>query len=510
MVHADRVERANHTTNRDIADSSASGGRTDSPVSMNPLYCQSTVAEPLERTPLPMTDQPEIRADLIVHARWIIPVEPEGRIHDHHALVVRDGRIAALLPDSEARRLPCTERLELPEHVVLPGLVNAHGHAAMSLLRGYADDQPLAAWLNDHIWPAEGRWISADFVRDGTRLALVEMLRAGTTCFSDMYFFPGATARAAADAGVRAQVAFPVFEFPSAWGQNADDYIAKGLQLLDDYKYSDLIQVVFGPHAPYTVDDPALSRIAVLAAELDSPIQIHIHETQAEVDEALARTGERPLARLARLGLLGPRTQCVHAVALDEADIALLAETGAQVVHCPKSNLKLASGFAPVARLLQAGVNVALGTDGAASSNDLDLFGELRLAAMLAKAVTGDASAVPARQALAMATLGGARALGLDEQIGSLTPGKAADFIAVDLSAPEHQPLHDPLSQLVYTQVSGSVTHAWVAGRCLLRERRLTTLDQAAILANARGWQALMRTDPETQQPPIPSASGGQ
>lgn len=432
-------------------------------------------------------------ADLIVHARWIIPIEPAGQVLQDHALVVQDGCITALLPDPEARQISCRERVELMDHVLLPGLINAHGHAAMSLLRGYADDQPLEQWLQEHIWPAEQRWVSADFVRDGAQLALAEMLRTGTTCFSDMYFFPGATAQAVVDAGLRAQIAFPVFELPSAWGQSADDYLAKGLQVLDDFQYSDRVQVAFGPHAPYTVGDAALERIAVLAAELDAGIQIHVHETEQEVQDSLNLHGERPLARLNRLGLLGPRTQCVHAVVLDETDIDLLAASGAQVVHCPQSNLKLASGFAPVQRLLDRGINVALGTDSAASNNTLDLFSELRIAALLAKATASDAAALPAHQALHMATLGGARALGLDDRIGSLQVGKEADFIAVDLSGPEQQPVHDPLSLLVYTSVAHAVTHVWVAGRCLLQERRLSTLDLPALLARASQWRSTMQ-----------------
>lgn len=433
---------------------------------------------------------PQHQADLIVHARWLIPIEPAATVLEEHALVVREGRIAAILPSREADQTWQAKQVtRLDQHALLPGLVNAHGHAAMSLLRGYADDQPLASWLNDHIWPAEGRWVSADFVRDGTRLAIIEMLRSGTTCFSDMYFFPESTAQAAADAGIRAQIAFPVFDFPSAWGQGPEDYLRKGLQLRDDFKHSERIQVVFGPHAPYTVGDEALGQVATLAAELDCGIQIHVQETQQEVDDALAQTGERPLARLNRLGLLGPRTQCVHLVAIDDSDIELLAQTGSHAVHCPESNLKLASGFSPLPRLLKAGINTALGTDGAASNNDLDLFGELRIAALLAKALSGDASTLPAHAALAMATLGGAKALGMEQDIGSLVVGKVADFIAVDLSGPEHQPMYDPISQLVYTQVANQVSHVWGAGRCLLDQRHLTTMDQEAVVTAARQWQ---------------------
>ncbi len=430
--------------------------------------------------------------DTLVHPRWIIPVEPFDQVLEGHSLAIADGRIHAILPSAEARALPARQHIELPRHALLPGLVNAHGHAAMSLLRGYADDHPLHTWLNDHIWPAEGRWVNDRFVHDGAQLAVAEMLRSGTTTFSDMYFFPEETARVAATTGLRAQIAFPVFDFPSNWGSGPDEYIAKGLTLRDDYKHNPLVQVVFGPHAPYTVSDGPLQRIATLAAELDAGIHIHVHETQREVSDALAASGERPLARLHQLGLLSPRTQCVHAVALDASDIELLAENNCHVVHCPESNLKLASGFCPVQTLLDSGVNVAIGTDGAASNNDLDLFGELHTAALLAKAVAGDASALPAHAALRMATLSGARALGLDEEIGSLLPGKAADLIAVDLGELENQPSFEPVSQLVYTHVGSRVSHAWVAGRLLLEQRRLTTIDTESLRARVAHWQQLM------------------
>jgi 5-methylthioadenosine/S-adenosylhomocysteine deaminase len=432
------------------------------------------------------------RADLIIHPRWVIPVEPEGQILEGTAVAVRDGRIEALLPDAQARDTECDTRLELPGHVLLPGLVNAHGHAAMSLLRGYADDLPLMPWLQEHIWPAESRHVSADFVRDGTRLAIAGMLRSGTTTCSDMYFFPEAAAAAYRSAGMRAQVAFPIFDFPSAWGSGPDDYLARGLALIDEYRHMELQRVVFGPHAPYTVSEPTLARIATLAAELDAAVHIHLHETTAEVLQAVEQTGERPLDTLDRLGLLGPRTQCVHMTDTGAQDIERLRETGSHVVHCPSSNMKLASGTCPVPRLLAAGVNTALGTDSAASNNSLNLFLEMRTAALLAKLDSRDAAQLCAATTLTMATLGGARALGLDEQIGSLIPGKAADMIAVDLSGSATQPVHSPLSQLVYACNGSEVSHAWVAGRPLLDEHRLTTLDEAAVVQRAAEWQRRM------------------
>lgn len=436
-----------------------------------------------------MTSPTPPRADTLIFPRWIVPVAPAGSVLEGYALAIAGGRIAAVLPAAEARDWQADHVVELPHHALLPGLVNAHGHAPMSLLRGYADDVALQDWLQQHIWPAEGRWVSEEFVRDGAMLAIVEMLRSGTTCFSDMYFFPNKVAQAAQDTGLRAQIHFPVFDFPSAWGQDADDYIHKGLQLRDDFKHSELITVAFGPHAPYTVSDAPLARIAMLAEELDAAIHIHVHETAQEVEEALRLHGERPLLRLQRLGLLGPRTMCVHATALDDSDIELLARNNCHVVHCPESNLKLASGFCPVQKLLDAGINVALGTDGAASNNDLDLFGELRTAALLAKAVAGDATALPAHAALRMATLSGAEALGLADRIGSLEAGKAADIIAVDLGALESQPLFNPVSQLVYGNSGSRVSHSWVAGRLLLNNREPTTINLYELRERIQRWQ---------------------
>ena len=406
-----------------------------------------------------------------------------------HAIAIRDGMIDAILPADEARKLDAKEQLELPDHAVMPGLINAHGHSAMSLFRGMADDQPLHSWLNDHIWPAEGRWVSEEFVRDGSALAVAEMLRGGTTTFSDMYFFPEVTADVARRAGIRAQLSFPIFDFPSAWGSGPEEYFRKGLALRDTYKHSDSIFVAFGPHAPYTVGDEALGKVAMFAEELDAPIQIHLQETAQEVDDAVKQTGLRPIERLAKLGILGPRTQCVHLACVNDDDIALLAQHRSHAIHCPESNLKLASGFSPIEAMRAAGINVALGTDGAASNNDLDLFGELRTAALLGKAVASDAAAVPDHYALAMATINGARALGIDHLVGSLEAGKHADVIAVNLSDLAQQPIYTPVSQLVYTQISHRVQHSWIKGRRILDNGELTTLDSRELIERAQYWR---------------------
>ncbi|MEQ8955109.1 MAG: TRZ/ATZ family hydrolase, partial [Gammaproteobacteria bacterium] len=350
--------------------------------------------------------------DLLIHAKWIVPVVPAGTVLEDHALAVSGRKIVDLLPGAEADlRFQSKTTMRLSQHVLIPGLVNAHGHAPMSLLRGIADDMSLKQWLEQHIWPLEGKLVNEEFVQDGAELAIAEMIHAGTTCFADMYFFPDVVGQAAESCGLRAQLASPVLDFPTVWAADADEYIRKATQLHDDFRNSELVTTAFGPHAPYTVSDEPIRKLAVLAEELEIPVHMHVHETAQEVADGLASTGVRPLARLNKLGMVNPNLVCVHATQLDPSEIDLLAQQAASVVHCPESNLKLASGFCPVKLLQQAGVNVALGTDGAASNNDLDLLSDLRTAALLAKAVGGDASAVPAHQALAMATINGARAL---------------------------------------------------------------------------------------------------
>ncbi len=433
--------------------------------------------------------------DTLIHARWIIPVEPRGLVLEDHSLAIREGRIHDILPTETAReRYTAGETVERPDHALIPGLVNAHTHAAMTLLRGLADDLPLMTWLQEHMWPAERKWVSEAFVYDGTQHALAEMLRGGITCFNDMYFYPEVTAQAAAACGMRATVGLIVIDFPSAWAGDADEYLSKGLALHDEYRGDPLIRTAFAPHAPYSVSDDPLQRIRTLAEELQIPIHMHVHETRDEIHQGLEGHGVRPLARLHRLGLVSPALIGVHMVHLEEDELAAYAEAGAQVVHCPESNLKLASGVSPVPRLLQAGINVALGTDGAASNNDLDLFSEMRTAALLAKTVADDASALPAEEALRMATWNGARALGLEQETGSLEVGKSADITAVDFGGIDCQPVYHPISQLVYATGRDKVTDVWVAGRRLLRERALTTLDAEEIITRTQQWAQQIRT----------------
>jgi len=429
-------------------------------------------------------------ADLRIDPQWLIPVEPAGQILEAHALIVHNGRILDILPVHAAdARYQVSEHQCLPGHALIPGLINLHTHAAMSLLRGYADDLPLMEWLQGHIWPAERRWVTPDFVRDGTQLACLEMLEGGITCFNDMYFFPEATLQAATQAGQRIASGLIVLDFPSAWAADSDAYLQQGLAVRDRWLDNPLVNFCLAPHAPYSVSNRSFEKVATYSAQLDLPIHIHLHETLDEINQSLERYHQRPLERLHQLGLVGPQLIAVHATHLQADEQSLLAEHGAAIAHCPSSNLKLASGIAPLAPMLAHGLTVGLGTDGAASNNRLDLWEEMRLAALLAKGTSSQAEAVPAHQALAMATIHGARALGLEDRVGSLTMGKEADLVAVDLSGPETQPCFNPIAQLVYSAGRAQVSAVWIAGKAVVRGHRALTLDRDALLARTHYWR---------------------
>lgn len=431
------------------------------------------------------------KIDSLVKARWVLPIEPANTLLDNHAVAVDAGRIIDILPQDDADlRYQARSTTTLDDQILLPGLVNLHTHAAMALFRGLADDLALMDWLSNHIWPAEGRNVSEQFIYDGTLLACAEMLKGGVTCFNDMYFFPEQAGHAAIDAGMRAALGVVLIEFPTPYASDAQDYLRKGLAARDALKNQSLISFCMAPHAPYTVSDASFEQVGTLAEQLDLPIHLHLHETTHEIQEHVKQHGVRPLERIRRLGLLGPRLIAVHSVHLDDTEIAMLAAQGASVAHCPASNLKLASGFARIADLQRAKVNVGVGTDGAASNNRLDLLGELRLAALVSKAISGDARTLDAHAAIRMATLNGAKALGLDNNIGTLERGKYADMIAVNLAdSVELAPCYDPVSHLVYVAGREHVTNVWVQGRHVVADRQLTSCDKERMLARARSWQ---------------------
>lgn len=430
-------------------------------------------------------------ADLIVEARWVIPVEPDETVLAHHSVVISKGKIDRILPTQEARalKLQAREVVTLDEHVLIPGLVNAHTHAAMSLMRGIADDLPLMRWLQEAIWPTEARHVSPNFVKDGTVLAAAEMLLSGITCANDMYFFPHSAAQGFTEAGMRAMIGMIAIEFPSAYASDAADYLHKGLAVREHWKDHPLLQFSLAPHAPYTVSDKTFEHIATLATELDCAIHLHLHETLTEVEESVQRFGMRPLSRLEKLGLLGPNLHIAHGVHFTEQELDTLAHYNTHVIHNPTSNMKLASGTAPISAMLKKGINVALGTDGTASNNRLDIFQEMRHAALLAKLRENDASALSAHQVLNMATLGGAKALGLDHLVGSIRPGKAADLCAISLASPLAAPCYDIVSHLVYVIGRESVSHVWVNGEQRVKEGQLSQLNNKELQGIARLWQ---------------------
>lgn len=425
-----------------------------------------------------------------LHADAIIPVAGPDNIVSGMSLIVREGLIDGFIATDDARQILDIEHIELPGHTLMPGLVNAHGHAAMTLLRGYADDMPLDRWLNEKIWPMETAWVGPDFVRDGTEIAAAEMILSGITTTSDMYFFPDIAAQALRSAGLRTQVVFPIMNVPTAWASDAREYLDKGLALRDHFRSDDLIDVGLGPHSTYTVDEPLLSTTATLANELDAAVQIHLHETAAEVLAHVEATGERPIDLLARIGLLGPRTQCVHMTDVGNQDIDTLVLHGAHVIHCPRSNMKLASGTCPVAKLKAAGVNVALGTDGAASNNKLNGLAEMQAASLLAKLASGYPTALSAADSIKAATLDGARAMGLDAVTGSLEVGKSADIIALDTTSIAMTPGHSMESDIVYANSGTEVTWSWIAGKNVLKNRQLQTLDNEALSDKGQAWRA--------------------
>ena len=438
--------------------------------------------------------EPPLTVDLILRPRWIIPVQPANQVLENHDLVVDQGRIVALIPRAHtAQRYQATSIEDLPEHLLMPGFVNVHCHAAMTLMRGIADDQPLQAWLENAIWPLESRWVGTEMVRDGTLLACAEMLQAGITTFNDMYFFPEATADMVDQSGIRASLGILAFDVPSAYGHDADDYLNKGLAIRDALRDHPRLSFMLAPHAPYTVSDATFDRVATLAAQTNLGIHIHLHETQAEVEESIKQYGERPIERLQRLGILGPQTLAVHAVALNDDDIATLARHNTHVAHCPTANLKLASGIARSVALRAAGINIGLGTDGAAGNNRLDLLSEARLAGLLAKGVSGDASALPAHLLIHMATLGGAQALGLSDRIGSLEPGKQADLCAIRFDTAATQPIFDPASHLIYAAGREHISDVWVDGESVVKKKQLVRISQEEVYLKAKLWQNRLR-----------------
>lgn len=428
--------------------------------------------------------------DLMIEARWVATATRDAPLLADTSVIVKDSFIVAILPTAEARlNYSATSIVCLDEHVLIPGLINLHTHAAMSLMRGIADDKTLMTWLNDYIWPAEQAVLSDKYVFDASLLSCAEMLSAGITCFNDMYFYPESTARAVKQSGMRANLGLTVIDFPTAYANDADDYLRKGLAARDEWRGNHLITASLAPHAPYTVSNKAFESILLYADQLDMTIHTHLHETIDEINQSIQSFSVRPLERLFNLGLFGQNVTIAHAVHCTESEMELLAIHGVHIAHCPTSNLKLGSGIAPVPQMLAHNLNIGLGTDGVASNNRLDIFAEMRLAALLAKGTTQDAAILPAEQALEMATINAAKALGLNESIGSIVVGKQADFAAVKLSDFDISPYYEPISHLVYACGREHVTHTWVAGELRYNDKRCTNIESQALNKIISTWQ---------------------
>ncbi len=425
--------------------------------------------------------------DQLICARWILPIAPKNIVLENHAIAIKDGLIKDILPaDAAKEQFYAQDFLDLNDHVLMPGLVNTHAHTPMNLFRGLADDLELMDWLNNHIWPAEKELINAESVIVGSRLAIAEMLRGGTTCFNDHYFFPSVTGEVAMEEGIRASLGCVIMSVPTEWAQDEATYVSKALQILENQPDNPLITWTIAPHAPYTVSDDSFKKVKELSERFNLPVHLHLHETAFECEQSIQDHGKRPIQRMADLGLLNSKLIAVHMTQMTDDEIKQIKDSGTHVAHCPESNLKLASGFAPINKLLDADINVSIGTDGAASNNDLDMFGELRTAALIAKAVSGNPTCLPAAKALEMATINGAKALGLDDKIGSLEPGKAADMIAVDFSSYLTRPIFNPMSHLVYAINRLQVSDVWVAGKRLLKDGKLTKLNTEKLIQRAQ------------------------
>src|SRR3990167_6633986 len=434
------------------------------------------------------------KIDHLICAKWIITCEDNNRILEEHALAIHQGKILAILPIQDAKQKYQAELCHYPAHAIMPGFINSHTHISMNIFRGLADDLELMDWLTNHIWPAEGKWVSHELVYDASLLAMAEMIRGGITCFNDMYFFLDATAQAAIEAGIRAHIVMTIIDVPTAWAKTTDEYFEKALDFYHRYKNHDRIIPTMAPHSTYTVSKENLIKVNEIAMQYHLKINIHLQEAPSEVQQFLVKHNKTPLQLLDEIGMVTPNLIAIHMTQINDNDFAILQRARPSIVHCPESNMKLVSGACPVEKLSQLGINVALGTDGAASNNDLDMFGEMRSAAFLGKMTANNPKAVSADHVLKMETLNGAKALGINHLAGSLAPGKAADFIAINLDEIETQPLYQPISQIVYATPRSQVTDVWVAGKQLLKDRELLTLDKKKLVDKAKSWQKKIKT----------------
>lgn len=427
--------------------------------------------------------------DLIVNARWILPIAPENKILENYALIIKDHKIIDLLAQEKVSDIYQAETvINKDHHVLMPGLINAHTHLAMSYYKGVGSDLPLNQWLSDYIWPSESATVSAEYVYDATKHALVECLRSGVSCVNDLYFYMNDVASALSEAGMRGRLAHCIFNFETPWAKSVESSFEQAENLINNLKNNQLISVAIGPHSPYAVDDQMMQRVIQLSKIHNLPIHIHLHETKKEVDDYKEKYGVSPIVRFFEKGWLNEKTIGIHLTQLDEKDIDCIVKSKMKVVHCPESNMKLASGISPIQKLLDLGVTVAIGTDGSASNNDIDMISEMKSASFLSKIATGNPESISAKKALEMATINGAKALGFESEIGSLEIGKSADFIAIDFNYPETLPVYDPFAQIVYAASRNQVSDVWVNGKCLMDQYKLLTINNDGLNQNQNKW----------------------
>ncbi len=441
-----------------------------------------------------MTNPNKKNASIIISASWIFTSNLEGQLLSDYSIVIENDKIIDLVPqDKVFDEYEANDTYQLTDHILIPGLINTHTHVAMSLFKGFADDLSLQDWLNDYIWPAEKEFINSSFVKDGSILALSEMIKSGVTTFNDMYFFPDATAEAVKELGVRSNIGLVVLDFPTNYATDPEDYLLKGFEFRDKWRNEELITTSIAPHAPYSVSDEAFTLINTYSEELSINIHTHLHETQWEIEDSIEKYGITPVQRLNNLGIIGPSLMAVHCVHLNDQDIATLAKNKVSIVHNPSSNMKLGSGIADIAKMLKQNLNISLGTDSSASNNRLDIMEEMRLAALLIKGSTKSPESFSANEAIKMATINGAKALGLESIIGSIEKNKKADLVAIDLNSIENQPIYNPLTTLVYSSSRSDVSYVWIDGEIKLKDKKLVKIDEERIIQLAKKWQRKLK-----------------
>ena len=437
-----------------------------------------------------MSDSHIQQVSTIISAKWICPVRPLNVTLEDHSIVIDENRIIDIIETKKIASLYQThQHVQLHHHIVTPGLINAHTHAAMNLFRGFADDQPLHTWLHESIWPLEKKWVTPDFVYDGTLIACAEMLKSGVTTFNEMYFYPEAASRAIKQSGMRANIGLFVMDYPSNYANDGEDYLMKGLEARDGWRDEALITSSLAPHAPYSVSDKTLNQVLTYANQLNLTIHMHVHETENEILESIKQFQLRPIERLHRLGLLSPQFMAVHAVYLNDQDLNALSKESTSVIHCPTSNLKLGSGVADIETLQKHNINVCIGTDGSASNNKQDVLHDMQLASLLAKGLKKNPAIMDAKTSLEMVTINGAKALGLEDHIGSIEKGKYADLVAFNMDQVSTLPMYDPMSHLIYATSREEVSHVWVNGLLQYEEGLLTSIDTQLCKDIGLRWQ---------------------